>query len=74
MPKEINWIPPKNKIIIINVGNPLTSSPYNSVLVRINIMYMKANREIKKPNTAEIRNGVVVNEVIPSMAKLNNLK
>ena len=56
------------------VGKPWITSPNNIVFIKTKIIYIKAESDESIPNIVDNLNGVVVYDVIPSMAKLSNLK
>ena len=74
IPNDINWIPPNNNIIQIKLAYPGTSTPLIIVLKKINTIYFYAPIALIVPNIVAILNGATVNDVIPSIAKSNNLK
>ena len=55
-------------------GQPPTGSPYTKVFMMIITTATTAIKQNSKPTRADIVNGTVENEVIPSRAYLNNLK
>ena len=55
-------------------GYPATSAPKNNVLNIITNRKTKEITDINIPATDEIRSGAVVNDVIPSIARLINFK
>ncbi len=56
-------------MIVISEGYPATGSPITSVWAIIQSIKIKVKTEMTQPNKADNRKGVVVKEVIPSMAR-----
>ena len=55
------------------VGKPWITSPNKIVFIKTKIIYINAESDESIPNIVDNLNGVVVYDVIPSMAKLSNL-
>ena len=68
IPIEKSCIPPKNSITLMVEAHPLTASPNRRVLMIIIIMNITAKMEKTIPIIVDMYNGVVENDVIPSIA------
>ena len=73
IPNERSCTPPRKRMIMMRVGNPCTGSPNMMVFINIYIIYKKAEHDAIIPNSVDILSGAMVYDVIPSIAKLNNL-
>ena len=74
MPIENSWIPLTKKMIQAILGQPDVGSPKINVLTIIMIIKINAIKQNKIPMNADITNGVVEKDTIPSIAYLNSFQ